>query len=247
MVVSALCLCGALAQTNQVPVGAGAKAVQQAAQAKQYLFAFVYEKDDKSTQSARKTFEAAVAKVTPAAKTVAVDRGAAAEQAMVKQYGLQSAPMPLVLAIAPNGAVTGGIKAAEVSESRLQEAVACPCFQQCLKALQDGQLVVLCLQNAKTKDNEAAMKGVKEIKADGWFSETTEVIQVDPSDPKEAKLVAQLKVEPKTKQAVTAVLAPPGMLVTKMEGATTKESLKAAFKKAAEGCTPGSGCCPSVK
>jgi hypothetical protein len=129
----------------------------------------------------------------------------------------------------------------------LQDAVASPCLQQCFKALQDGQLVVLCLQNAKTKDNEAAMKGVKEIKADTWFSESTEVIQVDPSDPKEAKLMAQLKVEPKTKRAVTAVLAPPGMLVTKIEGATSKESLKAAFKKAAEGCAPGSGCCPSVK
>ena len=88
---------------------------------------------------------------------------------------------------------------------------------------------------------------VKEIKADGWYSETTEVIQVDPTDPKEAKLMAQLKVEPNTKKAITAVLAPPGMLVAKIEGATTKDSLKAAFKKAAEGCTPGSGCCPSVK
>jgi hypothetical protein len=246
MLVSALCLCGGMAQTNQAPTGAGAKAMQQAAEGKQYLFAFVYEKDDEATRSARKAFETAVAKVT-AAKWVVVDRTAPGEKALVEKYGLRSAPMPLVLAIAPNGAITGAIKASELSPSRLQDAVATPCLQQCLKALQDGQLVVLCLQNAKTQDNEAATKGVKEIKADGWFSETTEVIQVDPSDPKEAKLMTQLKIEPKTKKAVTAVLAPPGMLVAKFEGATTKEGLKAAFKKAAEGCAPGSGCCPSVK
>ena len=247
MMVSALCVCGAMAQTNQAPAGPGVKAMQQAAEARQYLFAFVYEKDDEGTRSARKAFEAAVGKAVPTARSVAVDRSAPAEKEMVEKLGLQDAPMPMVLAIAPNGAVTGGIKAAEVSEARLQDAVASPCSQRCFKALQDGELVVLCVQNAKTRGNEAAMKGVKEIKADGWYSETTEVIQVDPTDPKEAKLMAQLKVEPKTKKAITAVLAPPGMLVAKIEGATTKDSLKAAFKKAAEGCAPGSGCCPTVK
>ncbi len=119
MMVSALCVCGAMAQTNQAPAGPGAKAMQQAAKAKQYLFAFVYEKDDDATRSARKGFEAAVAKVTPAAKWVAVDRSAAAEKDLVEKLDLQNAPMPLVLAIAPNGAVTGGIKGADVNERRL--------------------------------------------------------------------------------------------------------------------------------
>ena len=99
-----------------------------------------------------------------------------------------------------------------VGEERLQAAVATPGLQQILKAVQEGKLVLVCLQNAQTKDSDAAMKGVKEIKADEQFSEVTEVIKLDPSDPKEARLVAQLKVEPTTKRAATVVVAPPGVI-----------------------------------
>jgi predicted secreted protein len=254
IIVTALGLFGAAAQTNQsgtpsaAPEAApaadnGLSAMRRASEAKQYLFAFVYEKDDEATRAARKAFEAAVAKVTPEARSVVTERGAPAEKEMVEKLGLQTAPVPIVLAIAPNGAVTGSIKGSELTEQSLRDAVASPALQQCLKAIQDGQLVVVCLQNEKTKANEAAMKGVNEIKTDGWYSETTEVIEVDPSDPKEAKLVAQLKADPKTKRAATVVLAPPAVLVTKIDGATSKEGLKAAFKKAAEGCSGKPGCC----
>ena len=87
----------------------GVSALRHAADAKQYLFAFVYEQEDEETRAARKTFEAAVAKVTPAAKSVRVDRSLPEEKGMVEKFGLQTAPVPIVLAIAPNGAVTGSI------------------------------------------------------------------------------------------------------------------------------------------
>jgi len=250
-------LCGAPAQniqsppSNPVPQAAravdnGMSALRRAADGKQYLFAFVYEQEDEETRAARKQFEAAVAKVTPAAKSVRVDRSLPEEKEMVEKFGLQTAPVPIVLAIAPNGAVTGSIKAGELSEERLQAAVSSPGLQAILKAVQEGRLVLVCLQNAQTKDNDAAMTGVKEIKADEQFSDWTEVIKVDPRDPKEARLMAQLKVEPATKKAATVVVAPPGVMVTRMDGATTKKSLKAALQKAAEGCSGSPGCCSPV-
>lgn len=255
--ITVLGLYGAAAQNSQsspanpLPKAApaantGASALRRAAEGKQYLFAFVYEQEDEETRAARKAFEAAVAKVTPAAKSVRVDRSLPEEKEMVEKFGLQTAPVPLVLAIAPNGAVTGSIKAGELTEVRLQGAVASPGLQQILKAVQEGRLALVCLQNDRTKDNDAAMKGVKEVKADEQFSEWTEVIKLDPSDPKEARLVAQLKVEPTTKKAATVVVAPPGVMVTRMDGATTKKSLKAALQKAAEGCSGSPGCCPPV-
>ena len=256
IITTVLGLYGAAAQNSQSPAakpapkvapGAdnGVSALRRAADGKQYLFAFVYEQEDEETRAARATFEAAVAKVTPAAKSVRVDRSRPEEKEIVEKFGLQSAPVPIVLAIAPNGAVTGSIKTGELSE-RLQAAVASPGLQQILKAVQEGKLALVCLQNAQTKDSDAAMKGVKEIKADEQFSEVTEVIKLDPSDPKEARLVAQLKVEPTTKKAATVVVAPPGVMVTKLDGATTKKSLKAALQKAAEGCSGSPGCCSPV-
>ena len=217
--------------------------MQQAASANKYLFAFFYEKDDDVTRAARKTFDNAVKKITPAAESVAVDRNDPAWREVVAKFAVDWAPMPLVLSIAPNGAVTGGFKAADLTEQRLRDAVASPAMQQCLKALQERKLVFVCLQNGQTKANEAAMKGVNEFRADPQFADATEIVKVDPTDGKEAKLLAQLKADPKAKTANTALLAPPGMLVTSVEGGTSKASLEAALKKAAASCAAGSGCC----
>jgi hypothetical protein len=226
------------------PAGrSGAEAMRQAAGAKQYLFAFIYEQNDEGTKAAHKTFDAGVAKITPAVRSVAVDRSDPGEKEIVEQFKLAGAPVPLVLAIAPNGAVTGGIKGADLTEARIQEAVVSPGMQQCLKALQERKLLFVCLQNASTKGNEAAMKGVTDFKADPQFAEATEVVKVDPADPKEAKLVAQLKADPKAKTASTAFLAPPGMVVAKVDGNSSKEGWEAELKKAMASCAPGSGCC----
>jgi hypothetical protein len=139
------------------------------------------------------------------------------------------------------------LRAGDLTEQRLRDAVASPAMQQCLKALQERKLVFVCVQNGQTKSNEAAMKGVNEFKADPQFAESTEIVKVDPTDAKEAKLLAQLKADPKSKTANTALLAPPGMVVTSLEGATSKAGLEAALKKAAASCAPGSGCCPAPK
>jgi hypothetical protein len=221
--------------------------MRQAASAKEYLFAFFYEKDDEVTRAARMTLDAALQKMTPVPQSIAVDRTAAGEKEIVEKFGVGQAPMPLMLAIAPNGAVTSGLRAGDLTEQRLRDAVASPAMQQCLKALQERKLVFVCVQNGQTKSNEAAMKGVNEFKADPQFAESTEIVKVDPTDAKEAKLLAQLKADPKSKTANTALLAPPGMVVTSLEGATSKAGLEAALKKAAASCAPGSGCCPAPK
>ena len=229
--------------------GASAAAMQQAASANKYLFAFLYEKDDDATRAARKAFDAAVKKITPAPQSVALDRTAPAEKEFVAKFGVDRAPMPLVLAIAPNGAVTGGFKAAELTEERLRDAVASAGLQKCVKALQDKRLVLVCLQNGRTKANDAAMKGVNEFKADPQFGAMTDIVKVDPSDTKEMKLLAQLKADPQAKMATTAFLAPPGVLVANIDGPTSKDALKAALQKAMSSCAPGagSGCCPPKK
>ena len=70
------------------------------------------------------------------------------------------------------------------------------------------------------------------------FAEATEIIKLDPSDPKEAKLVAQLKVDPKTKKASNGsggAARRDGNQVGRR--APRRRSLKAALQKAAEGCS----------
>jgi len=260
IITTALCLNGVAAVITQTPPSSpapavasasetGSSAIRRAAEANKYLFVFFYEKDDEATQAARKAFDEGVKQITPAPLSVKVDRTGPAEQELVTKFGVDRAPMPLILAIAPNGAITGGFPAAQLTEERLRDAVASVGLQKCLKALQDRRLVLVCLQNDRTQANEAAMKGVNDFKADAQFAAVTEIIKVDPNDTKEIKLLAQLKAEPQAKMAATAFLAPPGVLVGTVSGPTTKDGLMASLQKAMSSCAPGAGagCCPPKK
>jgi len=60
-------------------------------------------------------------------------------------------------------------------------------------------------------------------------------------------LLKQFKVDPKTEEAVTVFLAPPGTKVGTYRGAISKDTLVAAAKTAAKGCDPKSGCCAPKK
>ena len=234
----------AVSQAEASGTGSGFAALRQAAAANKHLFVLVYAADDEPTRAARKTVESTMAKMPDTAQWVAVDRGAPAEKSLVDKYRLNAAPMPLVLVVAPNGAITSGLTGPQVTDEALQNALASPCMQKCLKALQAGKLVFLCAQNKATKSNEAATKGVNEFKADTRFAQFTEIVQVDPTDAAEGKFLAQLKIEPKTDEAVTAFLAPPGVIVGTYKGATDKNTLVTAIMAAASGdcgCGP-SGC-----
>jgi hypothetical protein len=222
-------------------------AIQEAAKAGKYLFVFFSKSADEETLAMRKVFDAAVQKTADRARGIGVDITDPAEEDIVGKFDLQRAPMPLVLALAPNGAITRGFPG-KFDEKQLLEAMVSPATEQCMKSLQDGKLVLLCIQNAKTKSNDAAMKGVNEFKADARFGHATTVITLDPADKKEAAFLANLKVAPETAEATTVFLAPPGKLVAKYEGATGKQSLVDKLDKAGTSCGPDGcgpeGCCP---
>lgn len=218
-------------------------ALQQAADAKKHLFVFVREKDDEQMREGRKTFDAAVARHGDAVQWIAIDRSTPAESGFVEKYGLKAAPMPLVLAFAPNGAIVGGFVGPRLTEEQLLSALASPVMQTCLKALQDRKLVFLCAQNGTTKANDTAMKGVNEFKSDARFAQFTEIVKVDPSDTAEKKFLTQLQVDPKADQAATIFLAPPGSIIGKFSGATDKNKLIAMLQAASSGCGAG-GCAP---
>jgi len=223
--------------------GGGMAAIQKASAANRYLFVFFWKEENQPTAAMRQVFQAATAKVADRADAVAVNVADPAENDIVAKFELDRAPMPLVLALAPNGAVTGGFPST-FSEQDLLGAFATPCTEQCVKALQENKLVLLCVQNGATKSNDAAMGGVRQFQADERFRQATEVVMLDPTDAREASFLGDLKINPKTPQAVTALLAPPGNVIAEFEGATSKDELAAALLKANSGCCPGGSCGP---
>jgi len=222
---------------------AATTAIDEAAQANRYIFLFFYRAEDEPTLAARKTLDAAMEKLADRATSTAVNITDPQEQALVIKYGLNRSPMPLVLAMAPTGAVTRGFPG-QFTEADLEMAFVSPALQQCLKALQDRKMAFLCVQSGTTQHNAEAMRGVKEFAADAQYAKTTEIIIVDPTDAAEESLLKQLKVDPKTDEAVTVFLAPPGTMVGTYKGEIKKDVLVAAAKTAAQGCAPGSTCAP---
>jgi len=234
-------------ETEPQQTGKGMAAVERVAGAEKYLFAFFRKEENDRAAAMRKVVEAAVGRVADRADWIEVDVTDASEKPIVEKSDLDRAPMPLVLALAPNGAIMGGFPT-EVGEQELLEAFGSPCTEACMKWLQKNKLVFLCVQNAGTGSNEAAVQGVHDFKADTRFTQATEIVRLDPADAEEADFLEQLQIDPGTQEAVTVFLAPPGVPIAKYEGATDKDVLVAALEKASSVCGPGgcgpSGCCP---
>jgi len=230
-------------EATSAVAGTGMDALNKAAAANKYLFAFFWKTEDESTRAKRKVFDAAVTQIAERADAVAVNVTAKAEGQIVEKFGLDRAPMPLVLAIAPNGAITGGFPDS-YSEQDLLDAFASPCLEKVVKALQDRKLTFLCVQNAKTAGNEDSLQGVRDFCADERYRSATEIVMLDPAAKAEAKLLSDLKISADTASAVTVFLAPPGSPIAMFEGATTKEALVETLQKASSACGPGGSCGP---
>jgi predicted small lipoprotein YifL len=216
------------------PRAGGMAALRRASAAGKHLLILFYRTDDDSTRAMREVFASAVSKFSKRASSVIVSVTDPAERELVAKYQVDRAPMPLALVVAPSGAVTGGF-AGEVTKEQLSGAFVGPGTATCLKALQDNKLVLLCVQNASTRSNDAALKGAREFKADARYEKITEIVSVDPSDTTEAKFLGQLRIDPKTVAAVTAFLAPPGSVIATYTGATDKNTLVAALTAATSG------------
>ncbi|MBU4272210.1 MAG: hypothetical protein KKE86_01735 [Planctomycetes bacterium] len=223
--------------------GAGIAAIADAARAKKYLFVFFWKNEDEQTAAMKGVFEEAMRKPTDRAQSAIVCIADPTERGIVGKFDLQRAPMPLVLALAPNGAVMGGFPT-KFTEEELLDAFASPCSEKCMKALQENKLVLLCVQNGSTKFNEEAMRGVRDFKGDPRFGHATEVVMLDPADTAEKPFLADLKIEPGESEAVTAFIVPPGSVIAEFKGAVDKEGFITALQKASTSCGPG-GCGPN--
>ena len=226
------------AEAKETQAAKGMAAVEHAAKAKKYLFIFFYSDASEQTASMRAIFNSAVNQLSKKAERVEANITDPQEAAIVDKYGVRTAPMPLVLAIAPNGAVTGGFPA-PFTEDQIRSAYATPCTQTAVKALQANKVVLLCIQSHATKLNAAAMKGVQDFKADPAYAASTEIVMLDPSDPAEANLLGMLAISPSTDQAMTVCLVPSGQAVAKLTGPTTKDMIAASLKGGGGSCCPG--------
>jgi len=152
---------------------------------------------------------------------------------LVDRYGVGRAPMPLTVAVAPNGAMTG-IFPSKVTDEQLAGSFVTPSMAGCMKAMQAGKLALLCVQTSPTNDLPQA---VRDFQADPQFASRVVVVPLPAADPSEAELLKELKIDVQQPgYATTVFMAPPGVLVGKFPATATKDELAVALHKAGKCC-----------
>ena len=138
--------------------GRAATALETAAKDNKYLFIFFFDKEDSHTNAMKGVLQAAVAKMSDRADSIAVNIADPAEKPIVDKFSARGAPMPVVLAIAPTGAATKAFPK-QFDEAQLQQAFVSPCTAKCMRAIQDRHSILLCVQNDKTQFNRRRCRG----------------------------------------------------------------------------------------
>ena len=220
----------------------GSAAVEKAAKDNKYLFIFFWKDDTQHSRAMRGVFQAAMAKLTATAQSVEIQTDDSAEQPIVERYGVSRAPMPMVLAIAPNGAITKGLPT-WFDENQLRQAFVSPSTANCMKDLQERKFVLLCVQRPSAGVGETAIPtGVKEFIADPQYAQYTKVEVLNPGDAAETAFLKSLQVDPQTATPVTVLMSPPSSVVGTFAGDVTKEQLVTKLKAAQSSCGPGCAC-----
>jgi hypothetical protein len=216
--------------------------IDRAAAANRYVFLFFWKDKSPQLDKAWGSFEPAVAKMADAADFISIRITNPAEKKIVDKYGVSRAPMPIVLAIAPSGAVTKAFTKT-FDEKELRTAFVSPCTERCLKALQSRKLVFVCVvdEEANPRDRVTVPKGVEDFKADKKYGAATEVVLVNARDAKEATFLKELEVSSKS-VPITVFLAPPGAMIGKFGSETSKEVLVAKLVAAQSNPCAGGKC-----
>ena len=214
-------------------------ALMDAVRAKKHLLVYL-RKPGVKEDGYRQVYATALGKMGASAQGITVNVEDPTEKAFVDKYGLQKAPMPLVLVFAPNGVILGGFPAERITEEALLASLASPCLQKCLSAMQEKKVVLLCAQNATTSSNDGALKGVRAFCTDPKYSPSVKVVMLDPTDPAEQRFASLLQLDTTSKTATTLLLAPPGSVLGKFTGSINKKTLEGALTRASS----GGGCCP---
>ncbi|QDU27322.1 hypothetical protein ETAA8_24090 [Anatilimnocola aggregata] len=207
-------------------------AMSQAAQQGKYTFVLFYKQNDPATSTMNTTLQQSLAKYANVAVLTFVQVADPSEQALVAKYDVARAPMPMCVAIAPNGAMTG-IFAQQLQAQHVANAIVTPTMMQVMRALQDNKLAFVTVHGS---GNPVVPASLREFQSDPHFSARMVSLSMNAADPAEARFVAEMEVDPRTPGTHLSLLAPPGVLVGKFAANTPKATIAAALAEAGKCC-----------
>ncbi len=208
------------------------RARENASKQNKYTFIMFWKKKDNATSAMLQNLKSSLGDNQNKAIFTLVHANDPNEVNLVKKYGVSRAPMPLTLAIAPNGAITGSF-VKRLNKVDVDKSFVSPAKAQCMKTLQGRKLVLLCVNPIS---QTGTPKGVEEFKAVPCYQKSANIITLSSADPDEASFLSELQIPENSRVRNVVFMAPPGVLVGKYNGNVTKDQLIASLKKTGKGC-----------
>jgi hypothetical protein len=205
----------------------------QAGEEGKFTFLLFHRSSDASTRAMKKAIEQGLEARPGQAVVIEVDVEDSEEAALVNRWGFARAPMPLAASIGPNGALTG-VFPRDITPQNIADAFVPPTMLECMKNLQQGKLVFVCVHSTPTAQ---VPPGVQQFQANPEFAQRTSLVTVSASDVKEARLIQQVQLNNRPVNGTTAALiAPPGVLVGQFNSANSWQQIATALHKAGQCC-----------
>lgn len=239
MVVGAACT--VFSATVEAKTPSAENAIRAAAKQNRYAFVTFFKSNDSASKAMLADVKSIQGKYASRADFVRVNVGDKANRQVISQYGADRSPVPLTIVIAPNGAITGGFPR-EIKKTDFSDVFVSDGTAAVLKVMQNRKIAAVCVQNGKTKHNKECQATARGVKADSRLGGAVEIVTIDPSS--ESKLLKQWGVNGKSSNAQLVVVAPPGRVVGKFDGAATKASVTASLMRSMSGGCGGGSCGP---
>jgi hypothetical protein len=198
-----------------------------------FTFLLFFREENTNTRRVEGELTAALANQGGRANWRALGVNDPANRELVERYQLGRAPMPLVVCVAPNGAITGAMSG-KVTAKQVEASLVSPTMTRCMKFLQADKIVVVQVQSDATQPLPA---GAAEFVADPAFNDRSAVESFVVNDPAEARFLRDLKIDPAAASGTAVVvLAPPGTLVGKFPATATSADIAAKLHAAGKCC-----------
>lgn len=238
-----LSLCAALAAFVSVSTQVHAQPVtdvspteqvlQQSASAGKFTFIVFYRDADPATQALTASLQQGLAAYSNQAVVTHAQVTQPVERALVERFGVARAPLPMAVAVGPNGATTGVFRK-DAAPATFANAFVPPTMLQCMKHLQEGKLVFV---NVHATPEPQVPQGVVIFASSPDFISRTAFVSMSAGDTREAMLMGQMKLEPASITGTkTVLIAPPGVLVGHFDATSTPDQIGQAVHKAGKCC-----------
>jgi hypothetical protein len=230
------------ADAGSVTSGDTAKAVEKLQREGKYVCLLLYKEKNAKLNAFQNAAEVLKKNQAGKVELVTADVLASTSESLLEKFRMdpERMPMPFLMVIATNGAVTAAF-VTEPDEKKLADSILSQQAAQCLKLLQDGKNVVLCIQGESTKNKEQVVEAVNAFLADKAYKDTFDKVIMDPSKSEDKAFLQKFNVTMTADEAVTIVLTSQGKIAGTFKGTTSKDQLVKALQACGSGCASGAG------